>query len=45
MKNEKQHPDQIIQEEWIIFLNQGPLTPERYRDFINWRDEFLKPFR
>jgi len=36
------HPEQVIQEQWMMWLDEAPFTSERYEEFIAWRDAWLK---
>lgn len=38
----KDHPEQVIQEQWMLWLNEAPFTTERYNEFISWRNEWMK---
>ena len=36
------HPDQIIQDKWIDWLNEEEYTYEGYLRFMDWREEILR---
>jgi hypothetical protein len=36
------HPEQVIQEQWMEWLDEAPFTSDRYDEFMSWRDEWLK---
>lgn len=38
----KRHPEQRIQEEWMKWQRNGPLSYERYLDFMRWRSDYLQ---
>jgi hypothetical protein len=37
-----EHPDAVIQSEWNLWLEEGPFTYERYKDFISWKELWIK---
>lgn len=38
----KQHPEQRIQEEWMKWQRNGPLSYERYMEFLKWMNDYRK---
>jgi hypothetical protein len=41
-QNDQEHPEAAIQDEWEIWLNEGPFTYTRYKKFMAWRKSWLK---
>jgi hypothetical protein len=38
----KQHPEQRIQEEWMKWQRKVSFTYERYKEFMEWVNEYRK---
>lgn len=41
-KEWEKHPDQHVQEEWMEFLKEGPLTADGYKTFVKWWEGYVK---
>jgi hypothetical protein len=37
-------PEQTIQEQWDMFLNEGPFTYEKYLQFMKWRSHHMDQY-
>jgi hypothetical protein len=40
-KQNKQHPYQHIQQQWMYWLDSEPFTYEGYKEFMDWRHAYL----